>query len=103
MTFIDNVATLAIENCLLRPLEHIFTGQAIIGMEDTLIQSIAAEPPNVNFDRNRLNEELSMLHAGRQTLSAFSTNGPSRPSRPVFGMLTPTRNLLSLKLTEFIH
>lgn len=99
----DNIATLAIENCLLRPLEHIFTGQTIIGMEDTQIQSIAAEPPNVELDRKRLNEELNKLHAGRQTLSAFSTDGPSMPSRPVFGMLTPTWDLLSLKLIEFIH
>ncbi|KAJ6052707.1 hypothetical protein N7499_003843 [Penicillium canescens] len=88
VTFIDNIAILAIENCLLRPLEHIFTGQSIIGMEDAQIRSIAAEPPNVELDRKRLNEELNKLNAGRQTLSAFSTDGPSMPSRPVFGMFT---------------
>jgi hypothetical protein len=57
-------------------------------MEDAQIQSIAAEPPNVELDRKRLNEELNKLNAGRQTLSAFSTDGPSMPTRPVFGMLT---------------
>lgn len=86
MTFIDNIAILAIENCLLRPLEQIFTGQTIINMDDAQVQSIAAEPISVEMDRNRLSEELSKLKAGRQTLSAFRIDGPSLPPRSAFGM-----------------
>ncbi|KAJ5140702.1 hypothetical protein N7448_004110 [Penicillium atrosanguineum] len=84
VTFTDNIAILAIENCLLRPLGQIFTGQTIIDMDDAQIKGIAAEPISVELDRNRLNEELSKLKAGRQTLSAFRIDGPSLPPRPAF-------------------
>lgn len=86
MTFVDNVAILAIENCLLCPLEHIFTGKTVLGMDDQQIQEIAAEPSNIQKDRERLNEELEKLRKGRQTLNAFSIADSSLRSRPILGI-----------------
>ncbi|OQD91991.1 hypothetical protein PENSOL_c046G03670 [Penicillium solitum] len=86
VTFVDNVAILAIENCLLCPLEHIFTGKTVLGMDDQQIQEIAAEPSNIQKDRERLNEELEKLRKGRQTLNAFSIADSSLRSRPILGI-----------------
>lgn len=86
MTFVDNVAILAIENCLLCPLEHIFTGKTVLGMDDQQIQEIAAEPSNIQKDQERLNEELEKPRKGRQTLNAFSIADSSLRSRPILGI-----------------
>lgn len=85
MTFIDNVAILAIENCLLRPLEHIFTGQTVLDLDDNKICKIAAEPSTTQRDRERLNEELEKLRKGRQALNAFSADGSSLRAPPILG------------------
>ncbi|QQK43428.1 Dynamin [Penicillium digitatum] len=91
VTFVDNVAILAIENCLLCPLEHIFTGKTVLGMDDQQIQEIAAEPSNIQKDRERLNEELKKLRKGRQTLNAFSIADSLLRGRPVLAGLSITR------------
>ncbi|OQE12350.1 hypothetical protein PENVUL_c001G04109 [Penicillium vulpinum] len=83
VTCVDNVAILAIENCLLCPLEHIFTGKTVLNMDDQQIQEIAAEPSNIQKERERLNEELEKLRKGRQTLNAFSTADSSLRARPI--------------------
>ncbi|KAJ5524676.1 hypothetical protein N7494_011326 [Penicillium frequentans] len=85
VTFIDNVAILAIENCLLRPLEHIFTGQTVLDLDDNKICKIAAEPVTTQRDRERLTGELEKLRKGRQALSAFSADGSSLRAPPILG------------------
>ncbi|CAI7566369.1 unnamed protein product [Penicillium palitans] len=89
VTFVDNVAILAIENCLLCPLEHIFTGKTVLDMDDQQIQEIAAEPPNIQKDRERLNEELGKLRKGIQTLNAFSMADSLLRARPILGIYIP--------------
>lgn len=82
MIFIDNVAILAIENCLLRPLEHIFSNQVINKMDDEEIERLAGESQEVKEERERLSRELKKLEAGMRTLSTFNVDRPSsnRPS-----------------------
>jgi hypothetical protein len=72
-------------------------------MDDDQIHSIAAEPINVELDRTRLNEELRKLKTGRQTLSVFSSDGPSLLYRPAFGSLASACASLVPKLTRIIH
>lgn len=86
MTFIDNVSILAIENCLLRPLEHIFTGQTVLDLDDADIRKIAAEPSTTQRDRERITEELEKLRKGRQALNAFSADGSSLRAPPILGI-----------------
>lgn len=38
--FVDNVVVLTIENCLLCLLEHIFTGNAVLGIDDQRIREM---------------------------------------------------------------
>ncbi|KAJ5370483.1 P-loop containing nucleoside triphosphate hydrolase protein [Penicillium cataractarum] len=82
LVFIDNVAILAIENCLLRPLEHIFSNQVINSMDDEEIEKLAGESQEVKEERERLSRELKKLEAGMRTLSTFSADRSSlsRPS-----------------------
>jgi hypothetical protein len=65
VAFVDNVAILAIKNCLLCPLEHIFPGKTVLGMDDQQIREIAEEPLNIQKDREGLDEELERLRKGR--------------------------------------
>ncbi|KAF7593738.1 hypothetical protein BBP40_010913 [Aspergillus hancockii] len=85
VTFVDNVATLAIENCLLSPLEHIFNGQTVNNMDDQRIRDLAAEPSHVRKDRERLNQELEKLRAGLNTFNIFNTESSSLQRPPIFG------------------
>ncbi|CBF81685.1 putative dynamin GTPase [Aspergillus nidulans FGSC A4] len=71
LTFVDNVAILGIENCLLYPLQRIFTSQVVNDMEVSQIQSLAAEPSYVTEERKRLSQELEKLQAGLRTLNLF--------------------------------
>lgn len=89
MTFVDNVATLAIENCLLRPLDHLFTSQTINNMEDDEVKQLAAEPLYVLEERDRLCSELAKLQAGLRAFGPFNIH---RPSMPPFGESLLTHN-----------
>ncbi|KAL4923598.1 P-loop containing nucleoside triphosphate hydrolase protein [Aspergillus undulatus] len=71
VTFVDNVATLGIENCLLEPLQRLFTSQVVNDMEDSQLQQIAAEPLYVSEERNRLTRDLEKLQAGLRTFNMF--------------------------------
>ncbi|PLB39122.1 putative dynamin GTPase [Aspergillus candidus] len=88
ITFVDNIATLAVENCLLVPLERIFTNQTVNMMDENQLEDLAAEPPFVREDRCRLTDELGKLQAGLQTFSVLGTEPrsmsrpPAFPSRP---------------------
>lgn len=84
MTFIDNVAMLAIENCLLRPLEHIFTSRLVNELSDERIGHLAAEETGGTETRERLNRELGKLHKAKRELKALNKDSSSPPPPPVF-------------------
>ncbi|KLJ12918.1 dynamin GTPase [Blastomyces silverae] len=62
-TFIDNVAILVTENCLILPLESILTPLTINAMEEEEINRLAAEPTYVQRNREQLRSDLSKLNA----------------------------------------
>ncbi|BCS27077.1 dynamin family protein [Aspergillus puulaauensis] len=70
-TFVDNVNNLAVENCLVNPLRGIFSAQVVNSMDDTRIQELAAEPPKVNEERDRLRNELDEFRAVIRALDVF--------------------------------
>ncbi|OOQ83643.1 dynamin family protein [Penicillium brasilianum] len=86
ITFVQNVAILAIENCLLFPLEDIFSPQTVVSMDDQQVQKVAAEPSETQRERARLNEELEKLRLGRETLEAYRPNEISLPKPPAMGL-----------------
>ncbi|KAJ5992682.1 Dynamin GTPase [Penicillium sp. IBT 35674x] len=105
VTFVDNIAILAIENCLLRPLESIFTGQTVLDLDDNEIRKIAAEPSTTQRDRERLNKELEKLRKGRQALNAFSADGSSLRAPPILGICVKLDEPIDLQLigTSYHH
>ncbi|RAL12548.1 putative dynamin GTPase [Aspergillus homomorphus CBS 101889] len=74
VTFVDNVATLGIENCLLAPLEEIFTTQTISEMSDKEVTEIACEPESYQEDHKRISHELDKLKAGLNAIKSWSRN-----------------------------
>ncbi|OJK01635.1 hypothetical protein ASPACDRAFT_51424 [Aspergillus aculeatus ATCC 16872] len=90
MTFVDNVAILGIENCLLAPLETIFTAQTINNLSDERIQDLASEPSSVEQERKRLSEDLRKLQEGLSTLRLFSTQMPTLSKPMVFSKVPLT-------------
>ncbi|KAL2831878.1 P-loop containing nucleoside triphosphate hydrolase protein [Aspergillus pseudoustus] len=86
LTFVDNVATLGIENCLLGPLQRIFSSQVVNDMDDAQIREIAAEPVYVTEERNRLAQELEKLQVGLKTINIF------RPIVPPFTSSSEPKN-----------
>ncbi|KAI9925789.1 hypothetical protein MW887_005595 [Aspergillus wentii] len=62
-SFIENIAILGIENCLLHPLESVFTGLTVNDMDDAAIQYLASEHKFVQADRELLRSELDKLQA----------------------------------------
>ncbi|GFF54198.1 Dynamin family protein [Aspergillus udagawae] len=93
VTFVDNVATLGIENCLLDPLQRIFTSQVVNNMADDQIRELSMEQPYVNEERQRLGSELNKLQAGLQALKVFNPQKPSLSSPPPF-VNSPASGLL---------
>ncbi|KAJ5287649.1 hypothetical protein N7478_003335 [Penicillium angulare] len=84
-TFVDNIAILAIENCLLLPLESTFTSLDVSNMESNKIRALAGEPPYVRSDRDRFTSQLEKLEAGLQTLNILKTDRSSLTTPVVFG------------------
>ncbi|GIJ92120.1 hypothetical protein Asppvi_011096 [Aspergillus pseudoviridinutans] len=85
VTFVDNVATLGIENCLLDPLQRIFTSQVVNNMDDDQIRELSMEQPYIHEERQRLGRELDKLQAGLRALSVFNTQKPSLGNLPLLG------------------
>jgi hypothetical protein len=101
--FVDNVATLGIENCLLEPLQRIFTSQVVNNMEDDQVRELAAEPSYISEERDRLGGELEKLQAGLRTLSLFNTQKPflGRPSLVgMFQRLTVEKRKINLSAVK---
>lgn len=61
-------------------------------MDDEQIQRVAAEPPETQKERTRLNEELDKLRRGRQTLDAYKLEEISLPKPPILGNFFPPGN-----------
>lgn len=54
----ENVAMLAIENCLIQPLVDIFTGQSVNEMHADLVEYLGQETLSSTRQRNSLREDL---------------------------------------------
>ncbi|KAK4499152.1 hypothetical protein PRZ48_009664 [Zasmidium cellare] len=60
-TFIDNVVSLAVENCVVEPLKSIFQAKEVSTMDDDRLALIGSEPPRVVHERERDLRRLTVL------------------------------------------
>ncbi|KAK2836968.1 hypothetical protein FQN49_006537, partial [Arthroderma sp. PD_2] len=59
--FINNIASLAVEGCLIDGLEDMISPSKFVQMSDDDIESIAAESQDVKLARSRLEKQVRML------------------------------------------
>jgi hypothetical protein len=60
-TFIDNVAFLAVEMCVVRELEEIFTPSTVYNLDDGMVKILASETNDIKNHHSQftsMNEEL---------------------------------------------
>lgn len=82
--FMNTVANLAIENCLLGPLESIFTSATVVNMDDDHIVDLASEPTAVREQRERLNHKLEKLQSGLSRLESYDSALPRLKGLNIF-------------------
>jgi hypothetical protein len=63
-TFTDNVINLAVESCLVQDLSNIFTPRQVSNMDESMLQKLAAESPEVHDLRAQLEEDVRLLKEG---------------------------------------
>ncbi|KAK7524157.1 dynamin family protein [Phyllosticta citriasiana] len=69
---IDNIASLGIEQCLLRKLPDLFTPEKVASLDDETISSIAAEPNASKERRKRIKDKVQSLEQGLQALASVA-------------------------------
>ena len=79
--FVDNFATLAIENCLLESLDAIFSPVAVAVMTESELHKFAAESSEVRVQREQATTRLSILEAGLESCKRH-VKGRLPPARP---------------------
>ena len=67
--FINNIAVLAIENCLIKGLSGIFSPSLIASLSDEQLRAIAAESNEIRDERECLRQRLDALEAGKNVLT----------------------------------
>lgn len=70
--FIDNVISLAIENCVVEPLRSVFEAEEVSMMDDERLELIGSEPPKVVQERERDLKRLDVLQEVFQVCNRYS-------------------------------
>jgi hypothetical protein len=68
MVFVSNVASLAVEQCLLADLANVFSPATIRDMSPDKIALIASESNETLQERGRLKDRVEVLRKGLHTL-----------------------------------
>jgi hypothetical protein len=66
--FINNIAVLAVENCLIKNLPAIFSPTLTADMDDEQLRAIASESEEIRSERASLEQKLSVLESGKHVL-----------------------------------
>ncbi|KAL2207299.1 hypothetical protein CC79DRAFT_727864 [Sarocladium strictum] len=85
-TFTDNVINLAVESCLVQDLPNIFTPRQVSNMDETMLQKLAAESPEVCDHRALLKEDIRLLKEGLERCRPYKPRAKisiPAPSKPV--------------------
>ncbi|KAK7725968.1 hypothetical protein SLS57_003557 [Botryosphaeria dothidea] len=79
--FVDNVATLAVESCLVSCLPEIFSPTVVSDMPDEILSSLASESEDTKAERQRLQDRLKSLKDGHRIVRRQERQGP-QPEAP---------------------
>ncbi|KAF1840478.1 dynamin-1 [Cucurbitaria berberidis CBS 394.84] len=95
--FINNIAVLAIENCLIKNLSGIFSPSLITDLSDEKLHAIAAESDEVREERDSLRQKLGALESGKDILNEHIA---MRPTARTAKKVSPPRSRTSVKDTR---
>ena len=85
-TFVDNMATLAVENCLLVGLGGIFSSDKVADLDDAQLQELAGESEQVLSDRKYLEEKIQVLERALKTCERHMVRQPVTRDDAVTGL-----------------
>jgi hypothetical protein len=80
--FVDNVATLIIEACLMKDLGKVFSPVSVMQMEEDSVRRIAAEPQENQDQREVLKRKEIILNSGLEICQRYV--GRRMPGRSEF-------------------
>ena len=80
-TVIDNIATQAIEGCLIADISDLMPPSYILQMDEELVRRIAAESPYNQSLRENTQRKLAVLQIGLETCRAHIDRKPTSTSR----------------------
>ncbi|KAJ5594161.1 uncharacterized protein N7459_000369 [Penicillium hispanicum] len=72
VTFGNNIATLAIENCLVAPLADMFDTQKVHNLSDQQVQELVMETPSQHQQRANAHVEIEKLQSAQAVLNKLS-------------------------------
>jgi hypothetical protein len=80
-TFVDNVAALVIDNCLMNSLPHLLSPLVVQKWDDDRLQLIGGETEEVARDRTKQLEKLEILNSGLASCQKFIFRYPKGKSK----------------------
>lgn len=82
--FVDNIASLVVEHCLVDELANVFNPTTVNDMDDSTRAKLAAESEETLLDRQDLEDKISVLDAGLATcLRHISDTSPGKSPLPM--------------------
>lgn len=91
---VDDVAHLAVENCLISKLPGLFTPETVAGLRDEDIRQLAAESQDTMAEREVLLAKLDVLSKGLSGLKRLTRHHPPiecEPNDPILSVLIEFR------------
>lgn len=85
-SFVDNVAILVIEACLMKDLRAVFSPVLIMQMNGTSIQKIAAESQENQDQREMLSRKKAVLSSGLEICQRYVRRSTLGKSKPFLGL-----------------
>ena len=92
---VDVFSVLTIEKCLLEKLPDIFCPQVVFGLEDSVLESIAAETEESKMERASSTKKLAVLEATLKILQRLDRHKPRSES-----LNLPPKQDLTLMITQ---
>jgi hypothetical protein len=87
---VDDFGIHTIEECLLKKLPDIFTPAIVIGLEDAVIENIAAESEESKVERASSMGKLEILEKALSVLHRLDRHSPRSKSSPKLPLLFAT-------------
>jgi hypothetical protein len=81
-SFVDNVARIVIEHCLIKELKSLLNPITVDAMDDDLLAKLAAESDDVREEREEQTARLQILKKGLHTCEAYEHTQPTRTCSP---------------------